>query len=99
MLDVHTGAWILIDCYDFCEATDHERRVNTKRLRSAGTVAEGTEWRAADDLAQVVTLAEAVQFQGEAYDMFATLRALAASVAADEATVDDVIDLVEEIVV
>jgi hypothetical protein len=91
-------SWTLIDCYDFCEATDHERLVATKRLRSPGCAADA-EWCAADDLFQVVALTGAVQFRYEAYDVFAGVRAAAAGVATGETSVDDVIDLVESVVV
>jgi hypothetical protein len=94
--------WILIDCYDFCEVTDQVRRVTTKseRSRSTGVAVVGAvEWGAADDLAQVVALACAVEFQLNTYDMFAGVRELAKSVAAGETSADDVIDLVDLVVV
>ena len=90
---MHGESWILIDCYDFCAATDRERLVTTKRHRTAGA-AEDAEWSARDDLLQVMKLAEAEQFRGDAYNMFNVVHAFTDHVAAGGASVDDVINLV-----
>ena len=91
---VGNDSWVLIDCYDFCEATDRDELVKIKTRRTAGTVV-GTEWCAADDLGQVISLAHAEQFLGDEYQMFAALRALAGSVG--ETSVDDIIRIVEQV--
>jgi hypothetical protein len=97
---LHENAWILIDCYDFCAATDHDRLVATKRRRFAGAEEEA-EWCAADDLLQVIALAGAGQFGGDEYHMFVVVDRLADQMVAGEAspTVDDVIELVDGITV
>mmetsp|Transcript_26666 Transcript_26666/g.38124 ORF Transcript_26666/g.38124 Transcript_26666/m.38124 type:complete len:391 (+) Transcript_26666:481-1653(+) len=95
---LHGASWILIDCYDFCAVTDHERLVAIKRQRTAG-VAEDAKWCATDDLLQVLALAGAEEFRGDAYSMFEDVHALVAQVVAGEASVDDVIALVDHITV
>ena len=87
--------WTLIDCYDFSKAADHEQRLATKRLRSAGSA--DAKWCAVDDLAQVVALADAEQFRDEKYNVFAGVRAIAEDVAAGVISVDEVIDLVDQV--
>ena len=72
--------------------------MTTKRQRTAGA-AEDAEWSARDDLLQVMELAEAEQFRGDAYNMFDVVHAFADHVAAGEASVDDVIDLVNHVTV
>jgi hypothetical protein len=89
-------SFFLIDCYDFCEVSDHDRLVTTKRQRS-GDAAVDVEWCAADDLLQVIALANAQEFHGDTYSMFAEVRASDVNVASGEASVDDVIRLVDAV--
>jgi hypothetical protein len=91
-------SWFLIDCYDFCAATDHDRLVAIKRQRTGGS-AEDVEWCARDDLLQVIMLAQAEQFLGDAYNMFDVVHALVDQVAAGLTSVDDIIEIVDHIAV
>lgn len=95
---LHGVSWILIDCYDFCAQTDQYRRVVIKRQRTSHAT-EGAEWSAADDLLQVMALAGVEQYRGEAYNMFEVVHTLVDQVVAGDASVDDVIDLVNNITV
>ena len=95
---MHKVSWILIDCYDFCAVTDHDRLVAIKSQRTAGAVEEA-EWSATDDLLQVMALAGAEQFRGDAYSMFEVVHAFVDQVVAGEASIDDVIDLVDHVTV
>jgi hypothetical protein len=92
----YESSWILIDCYDFCAQTDHDRLVAIKRQRTAG-VAEDAEWCATDDLLQVMALARAEEFRGDEYHMFKPVHEFVHQVVAGDASVDDVIELISRI--
>lgn len=92
----YESSFFLIDCYDFCEVSDHDRLFATMRLRS-GDYARDVKWCAADDLLQVIALANAQVLRWDTSSMFAEVLASANNVTSGEASVDDVILLVNAV--
>jgi hypothetical protein len=89
---MHESSGILIDCYDFCAVNDRDRLMTIKRKRTVGA-AEDAEWCATDDLLQIIALAGAELPWG------CIQHVLVDQVVAGEASVDDVIYLVDQITV
>jgi len=89
-------SWVLIDCYDFCKVDDDERLKKTKTARSLGTVANSS-WSAQDDLCQIIALVNSVEFRGQEFVMFNSVRTASEQITSGEVNVDELIKMVQQI--